>query len=65
MGLGIKGVLVIAEAEHLCMKMRGVKNNSTIITICNHGVIAKQKDIREDVLAHVYASKPEQLLESI
>jgi GTP cyclohydrolase IA len=65
LGLGIKSVLVIAEAQHLCMKMRGVKNNSTIITICNYGVIAKQKDIRGDVLTHVYASKPEQLLESI
>jgi GTP cyclohydrolase IA len=65
MRLGIKGVLVIAEAEHLCMKMRGVKNDGSIITICNHGVIAEQKDIREHILTHIYASKSKQLLGSL
>src|ERR671939_1469535 len=35
----IKGVLVIAEAEHLCMKMRGVKNDSLIITVCHRGIM--------------------------
>ena len=32
--MGVKGVMVMAEGEHLCMKMRGVKNNSKIMTTC-------------------------------
>jgi GTP cyclohydrolase I len=55
----IKGVLVIAEAEHLCMKMRGVKNDSLIITVCHRGIIEEQKQLRDNVLALIYASKPE------
>jgi GTP cyclohydrolase I len=55
----IKGVVVIAEAEHLCMKMRGVKNDSLMITVCNRGIMKEQKQLRENVLALIYASKPE------
>jgi GTP cyclohydrolase I len=55
----IKGVVVIAEAEHLCMKMRGVKNDSLMITVCNRGIMEEQKQLRENVLALIYASKPE------
>ncbi len=55
----IKGVLVVAEAEHLCMKMRGVKNDSIIITVCHRGIIEEQKQIRDNVLALIYPSKPE------
>jgi GTP cyclohydrolase IA len=55
----IKGVVVIAEAEHLCMKMRGVRNDSLMITVCNRGVMEEQKQLRENVLALIYASKPE------
>ena len=55
----IKGALIIAEAEHLCMKMRGVKNDSLIITICNRGIMAEEKQLRDNVLALIYASKPE------
>ena len=55
----IKGVIVIAEAEHLCMKMRGVKNDSIMITVCNRGIMEEQKQLRENVLALIYASKPE------
>jgi GTP cyclohydrolase I len=55
----IKGVIVIAEAEHLCMKMRGVKNDSLMITVCNRGIMEEQKQLRENVLALIYASKPE------
>lgn len=39
MKMGVKGVTVIAEGEHLCMKMRGVRNDSTIITIANRGLV--------------------------
>lgn len=55
----IKGVIVIAEAEHLCMKMRGVKNDSLMITVCNRGIMKEQKQLRENVLALIYASNPE------
>jgi GTP cyclohydrolase IA len=55
----IKGVVVIAEAEHLCMKMRGVKNDSLMITVCNRGIMEEQKHLRENVIALIYASKPE------
>jgi GTP cyclohydrolase I len=54
----IKGVLVIAEAEHLCMKMRGVKNDSLIITVCHRGIMEEQRQ-RDHVLSLIYASKPE------
>jgi GTP cyclohydrolase IA len=55
---GVKGVLVIAEGEHLCMKMRGVRNGSLILTVANRGIM-EQKEIREQVLALIHTSKPE------
>jgi len=55
---GVKGVMVIAEGEHLCMKMRGVRNGSLILTVTHHGIM-EQKEIREHVLALIYSSKPE------
>jgi GTP cyclohydrolase IA len=55
---GVKGVLVIAEGEHLCMKMRGVRNGSLILTVANRGIM-EQKEIREHVLALIHSSKPE------
>ena len=54
----VKGVLVIAEAEHLCMKMRGVRNGGMIMTIAHRGIM-EQKELREHILALVYSSKPE------
>ena len=35
---GICGVIVIINAEHLCMKMRGVKNESKVTTIARKGI---------------------------
>lgn len=55
---GVKGVLVIAEGEHLCMKMRGVRNGSLILTVANRGIM-EQKEIREHVIALIHTSKPE------
>lgn len=57
MKMGVKGVTVIAEGEHLCMKMRGVRNDSTIITIANRGLV-DQNDARAQLLALIYDSKP-------
>ncbi|MGD1835778.1 MAG: GTP cyclohydrolase I FolE [Nitrososphaeraceae archaeon] len=51
---GVSGVMVLAEGEHLCMKMRGVKNaNSSIMTVSYRGIF-EQKNLRESVLALVY-----------
>ena len=56
--MGVKGALVIAEGEHLCMKMRGVRNDSSITTIAHRGIM-DQKDVREHVLALIYNPKSE------
>jgi len=50
---GVSGVIVIAEGEHLCMKMRGVRNNNSIITIAYRGVF-EEKGIRENILNLIY-----------
>lgn len=56
--MGVKGALVIAEGDHLCMKMRGVRNDSSITTIAHRGSLA-EKEIREHVLALIYSKKSE------
>jgi|SRR6476661_7462630 GTP cyclohydrolase I len=58
MKMGVEGVLVVAEGEHLCMKMRGVRNSSSIITVSHYGIM-EQKEIREHILALIHTSKPE------
>ena len=30
---GVKGVVVVADAEHLCMRMRGVRNDATLTSV--------------------------------
>jgi GTP cyclohydrolase I len=57
MSMGVKGVTVVTEGEHLCMKMRGVRSDSTIITIANRGLV-DQNDARAHLLALIYDSKP-------
>lgn len=49
----VSGVIVIAEGEHLCMKMRGVRNNSSIMTIAYRGIF-EEKGVRENVLNLIY-----------
>jgi GTP cyclohydrolase I len=56
--MGVKGALVIAEGEHLCMKMRGVRNDSSITTIAHRGIM-EQKEMREHVLALIYNPRSE------
>jgi GTP cyclohydrolase IA len=58
MNMGVKGVLVVAEGEHLCMKMRGVRNGSLIMTMAYRGVL-QQKELRENLLSLLYTPKPE------
>ena len=56
--MGVKGALVIAEGEHLCMKMRGVRNESSITTLAHRGIM-EQKEMREHVMALIYNPKSE------
>ncbi len=56
MRMGVKGAMVIAEGDHLCMKMRGVRNNSSMLTIAYRGIM-EQKDLREHVIAMIKAPK--------
>ena len=56
MEMGVKGVLVITEGEHLCMKMRGVRNDSVILTLAHRGIM-ENKEIRENALVLLYNTK--------
>ena len=47
---GVKGVAVIAEAEHLCMRMMGVRNNATMTTAAFRGIYEKKEE-RENIIA--------------
>jgi GTP cyclohydrolase I len=44
---GVKGVAVVADAEHLCMKMRGVKNDARVTTSAFRGTFEDQKTKEE------------------
>ena len=46
---GVKGVAVIVDAEHLCMKMRGVKNDAKVTTSAFRGTLEDQK-AKEELL---------------
>jgi len=47
---GVKGVMVMSDAEHFCMKMRGVKNDVTMTSTAYRGFY-ERKENREDVVA--------------
>ena len=46
---GVKGVAVMAEAEHLCMKMRGVKNAARVSSSAFRGIYENQNQKEEIV----------------
>ena len=50
---GVKGVAVIADAEHLCMKMRGVKNDAKVTTSAFRGTF-EDKKTKEELLKAMY-----------
>jgi len=60
MKMGVKGVLIIVEGEHLCMKMRGVRNGSLIMTVAYRGIL-EQKELREHILSLIHTPKAELL----
>jgi len=46
-----EGVGVVVEAEHLCMRMRGVeKQNSYVVTSAMHGVFRDHQETREEFM---------------
>lgn len=47
---GVRGVVVLAEAEHLCMKMRGVKNNAKLSSSAYRGIY-EDKGEKESIMA--------------
>ena len=49
---GVKGVAVVAEAEHFCMKMRGVKNDARMTSHAFRGIF-QNKDEKADVVAMI------------
>ena len=49
-GQGVKGVVVVADAEHLCMKMRGVKNDARMTTSAFRGIY-ENKEEKEGIWA--------------
>ena len=50
--LGTRGVVVIVEAEHLCMSIRGIrKPGSKTLTTAFRGEFKKNTDARKEVLA--------------
>ncbi len=55
---GVKGVIVMAEAEHLCMKMRGVKNDSKMTSITYRGIYQDSKE-KENIISLIRKSNHE------
>ena len=49
---GVKGVVVVADAEHLCMRMRGVRNDATLTTSAYRGIY-ETKEEKESILAMI------------
>jgi GTP cyclohydrolase I len=49
---GVKGVVVVADAEHLCMKMRGVRNDATLTTSAFRGIYENTEE-KESIMAMI------------
>lgn len=47
---GYRNVMVVIEAEHYCMKVRGVKNGATVITSAVRGIYRDSQAVREEAL---------------
>lgn len=49
---GVKGVVVLADAEHLCMKMRGVRNDATLTSSAYRGIY-ENKEEKEGIMTMI------------
>ena len=57
--LEAEGVAVVAEAEHLCMRMRGVeKQNSYVVTSAMLGVFREHQKTREEFMTLIGHRRP-------
>ena len=54
---GVRGVVVLADAEHLCMKMRGVRNDATLSSSAFRGVYEAREE-REAIMALIRKRPP-------
>ena len=52
---GVKGVVVLADAEHLCMKMRGVRNDAMLSSSAYRGIY-ENKEEKESIMAMIKKS---------
>lgn len=57
---GVKGVIVMAEAEHLCMRMRGVKNDATMTSAAFRGIYEKKEE-RDNIMVLIKRPASESL----
>ena len=55
---GVKGVAVLADAEHLCMQMRGVRNHATLSSSAFRGIY-ENKEERESVISMIRRRAPD------
>lgn len=58
---GVKGVVVLADAEHLCMKMRGVRNDAMLSTSAYRGIY-ENKEEKESIMTMIRRHPTEHLL---
>ena len=50
-----KGVLVMIEAEHMCMTMRGIKKpGSKTVTRVVRGICQSDKETRQEIIAMIH-----------
>ena len=49
---GVKGVIVLVDAEHLCMRMRGVRNDATVTSSAYRGIY-ENKEEKESIMATI------------
>lgn len=56
--LNAKGVMVIIEAEHLCMSMRGIKKpGSKTITVVTKGILKEDENMKKEAYALLNTGK--------
>jgi len=56
--LSPKGVMVVVEAEHLCMSMRGVrKPGTTTVTSAVHGLFRDQPATRAEAMTILFGRR--------
>lgn len=58
---GVKGVVVLADAEHLCMKMRGVRNDARMTSTAYRGIY-ETKEEKESIMAMIRRNPSDSIL---